>query len=159
MEWFREILELITSPDVGPAEHQGKRNQFTAISETSPDLRLFPDFVIFVILYIKINIACSRRCGFMKSNSLRHEIQFPQRHISNLIQLTVHLSMFPIFNVTQVFQFTNMSSYQKGFKFTDIWRKNCKHHFVTRYFCFSAVSSKLLELKVHSSQLSKFPTR
>ena len=113
MEWFREILELITSPDVGPAEHQGKRTQFTAISETSPDLRLFPDFVIFVILYIKINIACSRRCGFMKSNSLRHEIQFPQRHISNLIQLTVHLSMFPIFNVTQVFQFTNMSSYQK----------------------------------------------
>ena len=111
--WFWEILELITSPDVGPAEHQGKRTQFTAISETSPDLRLFPDFVIFVILYIKINIACSRRCGFMKSNSLRHEIQFPQRHISNLIQLTVHLSMFPIFNVTQVFQFTNMSSYQK----------------------------------------------
>ena len=159
MEWFREILELITSPDVGPAEHQGKRTQFTAISETSPDLRLFPDFVIFVILYIKINIACSRRCGFMKSNSLRHEIQFPQRHISNLIQLTVHLSMFPIFNVTQVFQFTNMSSYQKRISIDKYLGKNCKHHFVTRYFCFTAVSSKLLELKVHSSQLSKFPTR
>ena len=134
MEWFREILELITSPDVGPAEHQGKRTQFTAISETSPDLRLFQDFVIFVILYIKINIACSRRCGFMKSNSLRHEIQFPQRHISNLIQLTVHLSMFPIFNVTQVFQFTNMSSYQKKNFNRQIFGKNCKHHFVTRYF-------------------------
>ena len=152
MEWFREILELITSPDVGPAEHQGKRTQFTAISETSPDLRLFPDFVIFVNLYIKINIACSRRCGFMKSNSLRHEIQFPQRHISNLIQLTVHLSMFPIFNVTQVFQFTNMSSYQKKkeFQSTNIWGKIAN-------IILSHVTS--VELKVHSSQLSKFPTR
>ena len=151
MEWFREILELITSPDVGPAEHQGKRTQFTAISETSPDLRLFQEFIIFVILYIKINIACSRRCGFMKSNSLRHEIQFPKRHISNLIQLTVHLSMFPIFNVTQVFQFTNMSSYQKKeFQSTNIWGKIAN-------IILSHVTS--VELKVHSSQLSKFPTR
>ena len=151
MEWFREILELITSPDVGPAEHQGKRTQFTAISETSPDLRLFPNFVIFVILYIKINIACSRRCGFMKSNSLRHEIQFPQRHISNLIQLTVHLSMFPIFNVTQVFQFTNMSSYQKKNFNRQIFREKIAN------IILSHVTS--VELKVHSSQLSKFPTR
>ena len=147
MEWFREILELITSPDVGPAEHQGKRTQFTAISETSPDLRLFPDFVIFDILYIKINIACSRRCGFMKSNSLRHEIQFPQRHISNLIQLTVHLSMFPIFNVTQVFQFTNMSSYQKRISIDKYLEKKLQKSFCHTLLLFYCCLLKIVRTK------------
>ena len=147
MEWFREILELITSPDVGPAEHQGKRTQFTAISETSPDLRLFQEFIIFVILYIKINIACSRRCGFMKSNSLRHEIQFPQRHISNLIQLTVHLSMFPIFNVTQVFQFTNMSSYQKRISIDKYLEKKLQTSFCHTLLLFYCCLLKIVRTK------------
>ena len=40
VEWFWEILELIRAADVGPAEHQGKRTQFTDILESTPDLRL-----------------------------------------------------------------------------------------------------------------------
>ena len=44
VEWFWEILELIRAADVGPAEHQGKRTQFTDILESTPDLRLLPDF-------------------------------------------------------------------------------------------------------------------
>ena len=47
VEWFWEILELIRAADVGPAEHQGKRTQFTDILESTPDLRLLPDFSSF----------------------------------------------------------------------------------------------------------------
>lgn len=44
VEWFWEILELIRAADVGPAEQRGKRTQFTDILESTPDLRLLPDF-------------------------------------------------------------------------------------------------------------------
>ena len=87
--WFWEILELIRAADVGPAEQQGKRTQFTDILESTPDFTLKCSFKDWRNIEA---LACSRYCDFMKSNSLRHEIQFPKRHISNLIQLTVHLS-------------------------------------------------------------------
>ena len=43
MGWFWEILELIRAADVGPAEQQGKRTQFTDIFETySRVFQIFP---------------------------------------------------------------------------------------------------------------------
>ena len=44
VEWFWEILELIRAADVGPAEQQGKRTQFTDILESTPDFTLKGSF-------------------------------------------------------------------------------------------------------------------
>ena len=59
VEWFWEILELIRAADVGPAEQQGKRTQFTDIWESASDLRFHRQKCSFKVKKPLEALACS----------------------------------------------------------------------------------------------------
>ena len=59
VEWFWEILELIRAADVGLAEQQGKRTQFTDIWESASDLRFHRQKCSFKVKKPLQALACS----------------------------------------------------------------------------------------------------